>query len=167
MDFLYSFTIIMLPFAGAKVIRRWMEETREKERRNATNMWQKRTWRKRGRINIDKMIESLFFFLNYLWQICPGLSYEKRSEINSGLYLLSSCSKDPSGPCLVPPASRYIHILCCAFRLCIQEAYEIKYERTDKKIYISGYYFTKLYAAQTFNSSLLHSLQTYLLLPKF
>lgn len=30
MDFLYSFTIIMLPFAGAKVIRRWMEETRQK-----------------------------------------------------------------------------------------------------------------------------------------
>lgn len=78
-----------------------------------------------------------------------------------------SYSKDPSGPCLVPPASRYIHILCCAFKLCIQEAYEIKYERTDKKIYISGYYFTKLYAAQTFNASLIHSLQPHLLLPKF
>ena len=39
-----------------------------------------------------------------------------------------SYSKDPSGPCLVPPASRYIPILCCAFQLCIQEAYEIKYD---------------------------------------
>ena len=65
-----------------------MEETREKRGEMQQTCDRKAPGEREVELILIRWLKVCFSFF-YLCQICPGLSYEKRSEINSCLYLLS------------------------------------------------------------------------------
>lgn len=62
MDFLHSFNIIILNFPRANIVITWMDITRRKAlKERKLQGYDGKASRERGRVNIDKLTEGLFY----------------------------------------------------------------------------------------------------------